>query len=148
MNQMFNVLVEVLGIAILSAPLIWELWNDKNGDAHISRVDWNEDVQMLSKRVDIYARFAIVGVASMANSFLGHHPLQSIIMSGAIHFLLFDYLIVVVLTKNGVIETAAQWWDYLGSKGFDNFEWWKGKSWQVRMAIKIVVFIIACVIYF
>lgn len=149
MNQVFNIAIEVLAFALLCIPLVWETWNDRNGDAHVSRVGWNKDVQMLSKRVDVYARFIIAGVAAYANTFLGHSIIASIFMCGAIHFLFFDYIVAYILIKNRVIDHVYnRWWSVLGSKGFDNFDWWKGKSWQVRMAIKIAVFIIACVIYF
>ena len=149
MNMLFNLLWEAIGLALLSVPLIWELWNDKDGDAHISRVEWNANVQMLSKKVDIFARCTFAATASVVNHVLGINSIiPSLIMSGSIHFLIFDYAIVYILWKNKVIFSAAQWWDYLGTKGMDNYEWWKNKSWQVRMAIKIAVFIIACLIYF
>lgn len=149
MNQLFNIFVDALSLALLSVPLIWEVWNDKDGDAHVSRAGWNENIQMLSKRVDIYARCVLCGAASMVNTFLGHPLLSSIVMCGAIHFLFFDYIVAYVLMKNRVIDHVYnRWWSVLGSKGFDNFDWWKGKSWQVRMAIKVAVFIIACLIYF
>jgi hypothetical protein len=149
MNMLFNLLWEAIGLALLCVPLIWELWNDKDGDAHISRAEWNANVQMLSKKVDIFARCTMAITASVVNYVLGINSIiPSLFMSGAIHFLIFDYAIVYILIKNGVISPFARWWDYLGTKGMDNYEWWKGKSWQVRMVIKIAVFIIACLIYF
>jgi hypothetical protein len=149
MNQLFNIFVEILGIAMLSSAFIWEVWNDKDGDAHISRVGWNAHIALLSKRIDIYARCVLAAAASMLNIYVTHHNvIASMILAGAIHFMFFDYTIHYFLYKNGVIADR-RWWSYLGSKGtIDNAEWWRNKSWGVRLAIKVAVFIIACVIYF
>lgn len=147
MNQLFHIIMEITGIALLSAPLLWELDNDKNGDSHLVGIGFGWTIE--SKTLDIVFRCGIALLVSWVNWFIGNNGfIQSLIMSGAIHFLLFDYIIVIILSKRQIITSSAKWYDYLGSKGMDTKEWWASKHWTIRMAIKIAVFIIACVIYF
>lgn len=147
MNTAFNILMEVIGLLLLSTPLIWELNNDKDGDAHLVSIGFGWTIE--SKTLDVFFRCGIALIVSWVNWFIGNNGFfQSLFMSFAIHFLFFDYIIIYILKERGIITPSAKWWDYLGSKGMDTKEWWKNKTWPVRMAVKIAVFIIACIIYF
>lgn len=149
MKDILHILLEIVGFTALSAPLIWEVWNDKDGDSHISRGLIGALFKIPSKKIDIGARVIIMTIAALATWAAGlANPVIAFGMSGAIHFLFFDYIIVYILIQNNIISATAKWYDYLGAKGFDNYEWWRTKAWYWRMAIKIAVFVIVCIIYF
>lgn len=146
-NDIFDILWQAIGIALLSLPLIWELYNDRNGDEHMVEIGLGYTTR--SKELDIVIRSLIALAASAVVGFLGINGFTaSLFMSFSIHFLFFDYIVVIILKKNAVITPSAKWYNYLGSKGIDTKEWWAGKHWTIRMAIKIAVFVIACLIYF
>lgn len=144
-----NIFLEILGLAALSFAYPWEVLNDKDGDAHVSRGDWNDKYKFSSKTLDVWARCFFMVVASALNIlFTQHNFFVSLFLAGAIHFLLFDYTITYVLIKRKILEGPIKWYDYSNGKGFDNYKWWTERSWQVRMSLKVVVFLVACVIYF
>lgn len=79
----------IISITALFAPLIWELINDRYGD---------ED-----KKLDVLIRVILGLAAALVNFILIGKPiLDSFLLSMAIFFMLFDYLINIILYKNDV----------------------------------------------
>jgi hypothetical protein len=64
----------------------------------------------------------------------------------AIHFLVFDYAIVYILKKRGVIETRESWYTYLGKSHTDDVL----RQWSpvTRLIVKLVILVGAVIIYF
>jgi hypothetical protein len=149
MNKIFHIFLEVLGISILSCPCVWEVWNDKDGDSHLSKAWICQFIPLTSKKIDIGARVILMLAAAWVVWFVGIAGFWvSLLMSWAIHFLVFDYAVVYVLIKNEIIRASAKWYDYLNGKGFDNFKAWRNKAWYIRMGVRVAVFVIICIIYF
>jgi hypothetical protein len=114
---------------------IWEVWNDRHGD--------------LNKQYDVIARLILLWIEGAAIHFIFHRPLiTSLMISTAIFFLLFDYVVTYVLIQNKVIEVpGAHWFSYTGKKGwFDNLGWWKHNAW-IRLGIKLAYLIISLILF-
>lgn len=134
---------ELIGVLLLTFPLLWELWNDKDGDSHISR----GPLELPSKKVDILVRITIASVAAIINLIINDKEIfKSVTLCSAVHFLLFDYLIAYILAIRGVIK--GHWWSYMGSKGIDNFPLWKHTHPIIKLIIRLMIFIIASIVYF
>jgi len=134
---------EIIGVILLTSPLLWELWNDKDGDSHISR----GFIELPSKKVDVLVRVFLVSILALFNLLLNDKEIfKSVTFSGAVHFLLFDYLIAYILSKRGIIK--GQWWSYMGSKGIDNYPLWKKLHPIIKLIIRVIIFIISSIIYF
>ena len=83
-------------------PLIWEVLNDKDGDSHITR-SFLKKWEVSSKKVDVMVRVIIALCISLINYlFYQIAPWKTILLCGAIHFLLFDYVIAYILIKRGI----------------------------------------------
>lgn len=124
-------------------PLIWEVYNDRNGDAHISR----GLLELPSKKVDILVRVLIATIVALINFFVFDEALfKSVFLCVAVHFLLFDYIIAFILIKKGIIK--GHWFSYMGSKGIDNYKSWKNVPPIIKLVIRITIFGIANYIYF
>jgi hypothetical protein len=124
----------ILSILVLFAPLTWELINDRFGD---------ED-----KKLDVLIR-VILGIASALVNFIliGKPILDSFILSMAIFFLAFDYLINIILYKNDVID-YANWFSYTSKKGvIDNIGFWKKMNPWTKLGVKVGVLAVAILIY-
>jgi hypothetical protein len=125
-----------LTISILSlfAPLVWESFDDSKGDHN--------------KAQDVFLRCMIGLVAALVNFFLIGKPiLDSFILSMAIHFMFFDYLINIILYKNDVID-YANWFSHTGKKGvIDNVPFWKNMNPWTKLYVRVGVLIAAIVIY-
>lgn len=133
----------MIGVLILCIPLIWELWNDRNGDAHISR----GPLELPSKKVDVLVRISIASTGAIINLFLYDKEIfKSVALCGAIHFLLFDYLIAYILSTKRIVK--GHWWSYTGSKGIDNYPLWKQTPPIIKLVIRLIIFIIASIVYF
>lgn len=138
-----RIFLDIIGIFILSIPLLWEINNDKNGDAHISRgfLSWT------SKKVDVLARLALAFAGGAINTILNDINIyKSVFISGAIHFFFFDYIIAYILIKKGII--IGHWFSYTGSKGMDNTKLWKDLSPTRKFILKLIILIIAIIVYF
>lgn len=139
-------LPHLIGVLLTASPLAWELWNDRNGDAHVTRAKVFEPVQVLSKRIDFYARMMIaVGAGLVGEIALGLDFFEVVFLSGAIHFAFFDYLIAWILIRKGVIK--GHWFSYLGKKGFDNWGPWQRLSPFNRLVIRMLALEFALVFY-
>lgn len=138
-----HLILEIFAVLLLFAPLIWEVNNDKNGDAHISR----GPIHLPSKKIDVFVRILIALIAGEITSILAGVPLsKAVFLSGAIHFFFFDYIIAYILIKKGIIK--GHWYSYLGSKGMDNTEFWKNLSPTNKFLAKLIILIIAIITYF
>ena len=127
-------------------PLIWEVLNDKDGDSHITR-SFLKKWEVSSKKVDVMVRVIIALCISLINYlFYQIAPWKTILLCGAIHFLLFDYVIAYILIKRGIIK--GNWYSYMGSKGIDNVGWWKNLNPNLKLVARIIIFVIAFLIYF
>jgi len=138
--------LKIVGLCLLAAPLVWEITNDKDGDAHLTRGLF-KPYRILSKRLDIATRISIATAAGMFNwYFNGVNFFKSVFLSGALHFFLFDYIIAFVLIARGVV--VGHWFTYLGSKGMDNVYHWKTMDPVGRLIVRALVFALALAIYF
>jgi len=138
---------EILGAALLASPLVWEITNDKDGDAHITRAKVFAPYQILSKRIDVYVRVALIAVAAGFNYWVnGVSVSRSVALALAIHFMFFDYGIAFVLIKRKII--VGHWFTYLGSKGMDNISAWRRMDPRLRLLARVLVFTGALTFYF
>ena len=114
---------------ILFSPLIWELFNDKQGDIHPNN-DWMMRGIMMVASATLVSLFGTKGFFPALGLSLG------------IFFLLFDYLINIVNGKK-------QWWSALSPTAIpDKWEYWAATPWYSRLLIRIIVFGTAFSIYF
>lgn len=138
----------MLHVCILSitAPLFWELWNDRNGDAHVTRGPLKQ-YQLMSKQVDVSIRIMIACAASVLNSWNGINFWAALAMCGATHFLFFDYTIVFILVKRGIMAAHIHWYTYLGDNGVDDLGIWKRSPPWLRLGVRLTVFTLALIWY-
>jgi hypothetical protein len=125
----------ILVMIFVMVPVLWELYNDRNGD--------------LNKKKDVFMRAMLFAWAgAVINILTGVSAVICILLSIGTFFLLFDYLIVIVLKHNKVISPTANWFTYLGKKGYvDNIFLWKRLGPWGRFITKVVVFTISLVLY-
>jgi hypothetical protein len=132
----------IAAVVILFIPTVWELWNDRNGeDARGKRMDW-------------IARFLIAFLSAYISELIRTFELPivgnllaAMIMIVAIHLLLFDYAVVIIMKKRSVLHPQTDAFSYLGETA--NYpKWWiKAGQWG-RFAIRVAVFTAALIIYF
>lgn len=121
-------------IILLTLPLLWHLWNDRNGDAPSD------------KSMDILIVSVIAVVAAVIGFFLSNQAIvDGSILAWAIHFFAFDYAINYILYRRGVIENS-DWFGYLG-KGYTDDVLRQWSPWT-RFWIKLGQLIVAIIIYF
>jgi hypothetical protein len=125
----------LLSILLLALPLLYHLHNDKDGE----RKD--------EKTGDIILVSALALIAAVVGYYLSGKPIiDGLLLAWGLHFLIFDYLIVIILKKRGVIETKESAFSYLGSSYTDDVLR-QFTPWQ-RFWLKIGVLGVAVVIYF
>lgn len=118
---------------------LWEAWNDRHGD--------------LNKQTDLIWRVVLILLEAGLLAWFLHKPLvDSILVSSAVFFMCFDYLVGYVLIKNSVVEprrgTSYSWWTYTAKKGFfDNIKVWRNLSPWAKFSIKLSVLIAAILIF-
>ena len=122
-------------ILFLIIPLLWELWNDRNGDPN--------------KKRDVFIRGMLIAWSGvMINLLTGVPAVVCIILGVGTFFLLFDYLVVVVLKYNKIISETAHWFTYLGKKGYvDNLKWWGRLGPWWRLIVKLSVFLLSLILF-
>lgn len=115
---------EVLAMVLLFMPLGYELLDDRKND--------------FNKVFDVFVRTGFVLLSSIYAWWIGHSYLASIFLSGAIFFLLFDYLINIIMLRR------RDFFSYLGTTSrVDKIKLWiKLGAWG-RFAVRAVVFIAA-----
>jgi len=123
-----NLFLEILSIAFLSLPYIWEIRDDRVKDTN--------------KTEDVYIRIGIAVVASIVVWIITDHSfLSSLFLSGAIHFLLFDYTIAAILGH-------SDWFTFLGTTSvIDRIKFWKNMSPWNRFFTRLMVFMIGLTLY-
>lgn len=130
-----NILLEIICLAILSAPLIWEVRDDKHGDNNKI-----EDV--------VYRGALMLAAAGMVTVLTYHSYVGSLLMTFAIFFLVFDYAMNIRLVRSG-IYAGVGWFAHLGkSSVLDRWEWWKNLNPWYRFAIRVGVLVVAIIVYF
>lgn len=118
---------------------LFELYGDRHGD--------------FNKQGDLIWRVVLILAEAGLLAWLLHKPfVDSILLSSAIFFLVFDYLIAYVLIKNGTLEPPRgityYWFDYIAKVGpFDNFKYWKALKPRTKLFVRVVVLIGAVIIY-
>jgi hypothetical protein len=117
---------------ILFVPLIWEIWNDCRGD--------------LDKEWDVVIRvFLMIQVGCLVWQFSHRDVFAAINLSFAIHFMLFDYLIVIILNRT-VYERKINWFTHLSNSPIDKI--WKGWNPWLRLLIRLTYFLASLILYF
>jgi hypothetical protein len=123
-----------LSLLLLLIPVGFHLWQDRRGE------------KPKEKAADIFMVSGIALLCSVAGYRLSAKPIiDGLLLAWALHFLLFDYLIVIILKKRGVIETKEHWFSYLGSSYTDDVLR-QFSPWQ-RLILKIWVFGVATLVY-
>jgi|SRR5688572_12065017 len=132
----------IAAVVILFIPTVGEIWNDRNGEVKNEKLrDWLIR-SILTVSCAIFSEFIRRGFAPTVLQYF-----YAIIMIVSVHFLIFDYAIVIILKKNGVIRSDANPFTYLG-KTANYPKWWIKAEPMGRFAIRIIVFAIALVLYF
>jgi hypothetical protein len=130
-----NIQKVTYAILLCFAPLIYELWKDRNGEtAKNKRRQWL-----------LIGLFYVI--VSAVNWWVFEiNPLRSLALCFAIRFVCFDYLINIILYQRGVIESreARKWWSYVGSTArWDQRKLWVRIGWGGRLACRAVVLVAA-----
>jgi hypothetical protein len=114
---------------------IWEVWNDKFGDTNKSY-----DVAMRT--------LLLIAEALLLRLVLRKPFFVCLMLSTAVFFMFFDYIITYVLIQNKVIEVpGAHWFSYTGKKGwFDNLKLWRFNPW-IRLGIKLAYLLISLILF-
>lgn len=118
--------------------LIWEVYNDRHGDAN--------------KWFDVIVRLIVLVCESQLIHLFLHKPfITSLLLSTAIFFLFFDYVITYILIKNGTVEPPRgvryNWFTYEAKSGiFDTMDWWKYSPW-LRLGIKLAYFLVSLILF-
>lgn len=120
-------MLSIIGIILLLAPLLQEISDDRFGDS--------------DHKPDVYRRVVIAILAGFANSLLHLTThwlfiLKSVVLSLAMHFMVFDYAINIVL---GIVD----WFSYLSNspKGseIDKIPVWNRIGPWGRFAVRLTV---------
>lgn len=118
---------------------IWESWSDRNGD--------------LNKSADVVIRVILLVIEGVILRLIFNKPfVDSLLLSTAIFFFFFDYLVAYVLIRNKVIEprrgTTYTWWTYTAKKGvFDNLKFWRNMKPTTKFFVRLGVLVLATLIF-
>jgi hypothetical protein len=131
--------LHIISIILLFAPTVLELFDDTKGDKN--------------KAADVLLRCLLgVGVALVGFFLIGKPILDSFILSMAIHFMFFDYLITFILLRNGTIEQPRgvkyHWFSYTGKSGvIDNIKFWREMKPTTKLFARVGVLAVAVLIW-
>lgn len=124
----------IFSILLLIVPLAWELYNDKDGE------------QLSDKGLDVLLRVCFALAAAIIGYMLVDKPIiDGFILAMAIHFFAFDYAIVWLLKKRGVIEGDVNLFEHLGKSYTDDVLRQFTPLW--RFVIKFAFLVGTVVIY-
>lgn len=128
-------ILTILSLLLLFGPLIFELADDANGDNN--------------KQFDVAIRIAIGLLASFVAWFTdGSSFLAAFNLSMAIHWLLFDYAINIILNRT-VYEKKVNWFTHVGKSGvIDPLTFWRNMNPYVKLGIRVAYFLISVTLYF
>jgi hypothetical protein len=111
--------------------LIRELFNDRTGDP--------------DKSFDVIIRIALILIEALALTLLFNRPIgDSILLSCAVFFAGFDYLIHWIMIRKKVIELprGESWFSWTGkTSAFDMWQPWVNLGKWGRFGVKAVVLI-------
>lgn len=114
---------------------LFEAYMDRNGDTNKAQDVWIRILLFVLEG-------ALIKLAFGGNVFL------AINLSAAFFFLTFDYLIHIILYRNGVI-VSPEWFKYTGkSSKVDNLPIWKSIGPYGRLFVKLFYFLLAVWLYF
>jgi hypothetical protein len=123
-----------LSILLLALPLLYHLFNDRNGE------------KPSEKTGDIILVSALALIAAVVGYYISGKPIiDGLLLAWGLHFLIFDYAIVAILKKRGVIEAKESFFTYLGNSYTDDVLR-QFSPWQ-RFWLKIGVLVVAITIY-
>lgn len=116
-------------------PTIWELCNDARGDEN--------------KKWDVVIRVLLAILGAQADNTVFNAPLYSgVALSLAFHFLVFDYLIVLLLIRFKILDKSIDWFSYLGRKSkLDRWYWWRSMDPRDRLIIRLSIFFLTLITY-
>lgn len=115
-----------------------ELFNDKDGD--------------FNKGADMFVRLFFFAFEAWMIHFIFDKPVWAAFMlSTAIFFLTFDYLISYILIKNGTLEpprgVTYHWFTYQAKAGvIDNIGLWRNMNPWVKLCIRVGYFTMALIL--
>lgn len=125
--------MNLIAFLLLFAPLVYHLWNDRNGEAPEDKV------------IDIL----IVVIIACAAALLGYKMvakpiIDGLLLAAGIHFMAFDYLIVAILNRR-VYEKKVNWFYHLGKSYTDDVlrQW----SLKIRFFIKLGILSGCLIVY-
>lgn len=124
----------MIAALLLILPTAWHLYQDRNGDPKEEKL------------IDILIVVCLAIFAAVAGYLIADKPiLDSLLLAWGFHFLVFDYLIVIILKGRRVIETKESWYSYLGESYTDDVL--RQFHPHLRFGIKLVIFIAAVTVY-
>jgi hypothetical protein len=131
-----------IGLSSMACPLIWELYNDRNGDD--SYVNVFGHLTIKNKAKDVYVRIGIAVASAFLNKWLNDASLiASFFVSLSFHFLVFDYAIAYILGHR-----EWSWFSYLGKKSvIDNLDVWHSMAPLNRFVTRLEAFVISGLFY-
>jgi hypothetical protein len=125
----------IISILLLTIPTLYHLWSDRNGEAPEEKTQ------------DIIIVCVLAVAASLVGFFIADRPIvDGLILAWAVHFFIFDYAIVWLLKKRGVIEGDVNVFEHLGKSYTDDVlrqftPWW-------RFVIKLTILVSSVTVYF
>lgn len=126
-------LLSLLSILLLTLPVSYHLYNDRNGE----KPD--------QKAGDIILVSAIALVAAVIGLFISNKPIiDELFLAWGIHFFVFDYAINYILYKRGVIENH-NWFSHLGKSYTDDIL--RQFTPNQRLILKSSVLVVTIIIY-
>lgn len=129
-----KIAIEIIAWVSLIFPLFWELIDDRHGDA----VKKNQVFDMVM-------RLTFFALSGIFHQILYQKFIEGTVLSIAVFFLCFDYLVAYLLIRNGVV--IGHWFSYLSGKKFFDKIMVRLFPWQ-RLALRICVLIGAIILYF
>lgn len=122
-----------LAVVLLTIPLLYHLWNDRNGE------------RPQDKTWDIILVTGLALIWSFIGYKLSGKPIiDGLLLAWGIHFAAFDYLINWILFKRGVIENP-DWFGHLGKSYTDDVL--RQFTPKQRLVMKLVVLGVATLVY-
>lgn len=100
--------MNLIAFLLLLTPLVWELISDRNGETP------------KQKKLDVFIRVLIALIVALVGFFIADKPIvDGFVLSLAIHFMLFDYLIIMILNRR-VYEKKVNWFSHLSKSYTDD----------------------------
>lgn len=138
--------MNIICFLLLLLPLIWELYNDRNGDAHTTR-GLLKRYNIPSKKIDVIVRGGLdITIAFIVNKITNIPFVVCLGVTISNHIMFFDYLIAYILIKKGIIK--GHWYSYMGSGEIDSNTIWKNINPHIKLVIRLIIFLTFTYLYF